>query len=268
MRQDKDVRDGRPIPRTHIIPLIRDRFPQIQKSFGTITERLRNDPRRLAVFGLVAAAGVSGLLHPASAQNTSAQLDLTRATTVVQLAGTRTPTDTKVTNQKHVSPTATAKAPAKAVKTTPAKVTPVAGLNQAQMNNAVTIVHVGQRLGISKRGQIVAVATAMQESNLYNRASHVVPESLKYPHQGTGSDHDSVGLFQQRYTTGWGTVKDIMIPAESAKKFYRALLHVRSWQSLSITVAAQRVQGSAFPNAYAKHQSRATAVVTAVNKVK
>ena len=143
--------------------------------------------------------------------------------------------------------------------------TPVAGLDQTQMRNAALIVKAGRDLGISERGQIVAVATAMQESNLYNRASHVVPESLTYDHQGTGSDFDSVGLFQQRYTTGWGTVKSIMNPEQSATKFYHALQHVHGWQNLPITVAAQTVQGSAFPDAYAKHQANATHVVHAIN---
>lgn len=93
----------------------------------------------------------------------------------------------------------------------------------------------------------------------------MVPESLKYDHEGYGSDYDSVGLFQQRYTTGWGTVKSIMNPSESAKKFYKALKQVDGWQSMPVTVAAQTVQGSAFPDAYAKHTGNATAVVKAVN---
>lgn len=142
---------------------------------------------------------------------------------------------------------------------------PVAGLDKTQMRNAALIVKTGQDLGISQRGQIVAVATAMQESNLYNRASNVVPESLKYDHQGMGSDYDSVGLFQQRYTTGWGTVKSIMDPSQSASKFYKALKQVDGWENMPITVAAQTVQGSAFPDAYAKHQGNATAVVKALN---
>ena len=144
-------------------------------------------------------------------------------------------------------------------------ITPVAGLDHTQMHNAALIVKAGQDLGISERGQIVAVSTAMQESNLYNRASHVVPESLKYDHQGTGSDYDSVGLFQQRYTTGWGTVKTIMNPSQSATSFYKALKQVHGWQNMPITVAAQTVQGSAFPDAYAKHTGNATQVVHAVN---
>jgi hypothetical protein len=154
----------------------------------------------------------------------------------------------------------------KSSKTIKARLTsnPVAGLDATQMSNAIAIVQAGAELGVGKKAQIVAVATAMQESNLYNRASYVVPESLRYDHEGYGADYDSVGLFQQRYTTGWGTVKSIMNPSESAKKFYRALMQVDGWQNMPLTYAAQTVQGSAFPGAYAKHQGNATAVVTAI----
>ncbi|GAB3808443.1 hypothetical protein GCM10027605_40960 [Micromonospora zhanjiangensis] len=140
----------------------------------------------------------------------------------------------------------------------------MAGLDQAQMDNAHTIVQVGRRLGVSKRGLVIAVATAMQESNLYNLASDVLPESLDYPHQGTGSDHDSVGLFQQRPSSGWGAVADLMRPSYAAQQFFEALLAVPGWEDLAVTVAAQTVQVSAFPDAYAKHEGRATIIVEAL----
>jgi hypothetical protein len=141
---------------------------------------------------------------------------------------------------------------------------PVAGLSRAQMDNAATIVKVGVSMGLPRRGLIVAICTAMQESDLYNLASDVLPESFDYPHQGSGSDHDSVGLFQQRTSTGWGTVEELMTPATSARRFYEALLAVPGWEQLAITVAAQTVQVSAFPDAYAKHEERATTVVDAL----
>jgi len=109
------------------------------------------------------------------------------------------------------------------------------------------------------------VATAMQESTLYNRASTVYPESYDVPHEGDGSDYDSVGLFQQRSSTGWGAVKDLMKPDFATKQFLKALIQVPNWQDLPLTVAAQTVQGSAFPDHYAKHQANATAVVDAIN---
>ncbi|MBY8874691.1 hypothetical protein K7640_22955 [Micromonospora sp. PLK6-60] len=141
---------------------------------------------------------------------------------------------------------------------------PVAGLDQAQMNNAKVIVDVGRGLKMPRRALVVALSTAMQESDLHNLASEVVPESRRYPHQGTGADHDSVGLFQQRPSSGWGTVRQLMDPKYAARAFYLALREVPGWQDLSVTAAAQAVQISAFPNAYAPHERRATTVVAAL----
>jgi hypothetical protein len=163
-----------------------------------------------------------------------------------------------------VPATATPTATASPGPSRPTRPRPVAGLSRAQMDNAQIIVTVGQRLKVPRKGLIVAVATAMQESDLHNLASEVVPESLNYPHQGTGADHDSVGLFQQRPSSGWGTVRDLMRPAYAAEKFYRALLEIPGWQGLSLTAAAQAVQISAFPDAYAKHEPRATLIVAAL----
>jgi hypothetical protein len=142
--------------------------------------------------------------------------------------------------------------------------TPVAGLDQAQMDNALRIVQEGQALGLPARAYVVAVATAMQESNLYNLANTRVAESYNYWHEGSGSDHDSVGLFQQRANSGWGKVQDLMNPHLSAAAFYRALVRIPGWESLPLTRAAQKVQVSAYPNAYAKHETRAQTVVDAL----
>jgi hypothetical protein len=146
----------------------------------------------------------------------------------------------------------------------PTQVAPVAGLSQVQMNNAHAIVRSGLKNGVPRRGLIVAVATAMQESTLLNRASEVLPESKRYRHQGTGSDHDSVGLFQQRTSSGWGPVASLMQPEYAATKFYQSLLQVPGWERMPLTYAAQAVQVSAFPEAYAKHEGNATAVVKAL----
>jgi hypothetical protein len=162
------------------------------------------------------------------------------------------------------------KAPAKKVpaKKAPAKkvrAKPVAGLDQRQMDNAAAIVRTAYRMKLPKRAAVIAVATAMQESQLYNLASDVLPESMRYPHQGFGSDHDSVGLFQQRSSVGWGPVKELMTPEASARKFLAALSQVPGWQNMELTYAAQAVQYSAFPEAYAKHEHRATVVVNALS---
>ncbi|MEU9509959.1 hypothetical protein AB0D32_27180 [Micromonospora sp. NPDC048170] len=160
------------------------------------------------------------------------------------------------------TPSATRKAPRKPA--TPPRPRPVAGLTQAQMDNAKVIVDVGVELKMPRRALVVAVATAMQESRLYNLASDVLPESTRYPNQGSGSDHDSVGLFQQRPSSGWGTVRDLMRPSYAARSFYEALREIPGWQQMSVAGAAQAVQISAFPDAYAQHEGLATTVVAAL----
>ena len=139
---------------------------------------------------------------------------------------------------------------------------PVAGLSQVQMHNAGIIVEVAKAMNLPRRAMIIGVATAMQESNLHNNASEAVPESLNYPHEGTSVDHDSIGVFQQRPSSGWGTVANLMRPAYQAEKFFAKLIKL-DWQNMSLTEAAQAVQISAYPNAYAKHESRATTIVDA-----
>jgi hypothetical protein len=124
----------------------------------------------------------------------------------------------------------------------------IAGLDIYQRENAQTIVNVGREMGVSERGQIIAVATALQESRLYNLYVAV--------------DHDSLGLFQQRPSTGWGTPDEINTPSYAARAFYARLLDTTAdWGCL--TCAAQRVQGSAFPDAYAAQEWFATDIVGA-----
>jgi hypothetical protein len=141
-----------------------------------------------------------------------------------------------------------------------------AGLSQTQMDNAKTIVRVGEQMNLPERAYVVAVATSMQETNLRNLANTGLPESENLPNDGTGYDHDSVGLFQQRPASGWGSVDELMDPDTSARKFYQALEDVPGWEDMPVTVAAQTVQGSAFPDAYAQHQDEAEAVVDSVTK--
>lgn len=161
-------------------------------------------------------------------------------------------------------PTTPAKTPTPEKAVDKAKVIdPVAGLSAKQMKNAVTIVRVGQDMGLPERAWIIAIMTAMQESRLLNLASYVVPESLDYPNEGTGADHDSVGLFQQRASGSWGTVEEIMTPKTSAKAFYNGLKGVSGWEDMALTYAAQAVQISAFPDAYAQHEDLARDVVDA-----
>ncbi|MGV9428020.1 C40 family peptidase [Streptomyces sp. NPDC003656] len=118
-----------------------------------------------------------------------------------------------------------------------------------QVPNAKTIQATGVAMGIPARGQVVALATALQESRLRN---------LTY------GDRDSLGLFQQRPSQGWGTASQILDPVHSSTKFYEGLKKVPGWQSLSVAQAAQAVQRSGYPGAYAKWEPLATALQQAI----
>jgi murein DD-endopeptidase MepM/ murein hydrolase activator NlpD len=124
----------------------------------------------------------------------------------------------------------------------------------AQMRDAAIVIKVGKDMSIPPRAWVIAVATAMQESGLTN-----------LPNLGARNDHDSVGLFQQRPSQGWGTPSQLQDPAYASRKFYEKLLTVPGWQTRSLTDAAQQVQRSAFPDAYAKHEATATEIVNALS---
>jgi murein DD-endopeptidase MepM/ murein hydrolase activator NlpD len=146
-------------------------------------------------------------------------------------------------------------------------------LSEAQLRNAATIIGVGKRLGVPPRGWVVAIATARQEATILNLASYANPGSLAHRHDGVAAgDHDSVGIFQQR--DAWGPIADRMDVATSARMFFtggqagqRGLLDIAGWQQLSVAAAAQAVQVSAFPSAYAQWESLAVATVTALADV-
>lgn len=109
-----------------------------------------------------------------------------------------------------------------------------------QTDNAATIVAVSIERGLPARAATIAIATAIQESKLRN---------IDY------GDRDSVGLFQQRPSQGWGTVEQIMQPVYATNKFYDALVKIDGWQTMEITKIAQAVQRSAAPEAYAEHET-------------
>jgi hypothetical protein len=146
----------------------------------------------------------------------------------------------------------------------PVKVKPVAGLTQLEMDNAVAIIDAAVEMRLPRRAAVVGLTTALQETHLRNLANARVPESLKLPHQGVEANFDSIGLFQQRPSQGWGKPAELMDPKTSAKLFYARLVKVPGWQTMSVGAAAQAVQRSAFPSAYDKHQSKAEAIVAAV----
>ncbi|MGW5567727.1 heavy metal transporter [Streptomyces tendae] len=118
-----------------------------------------------------------------------------------------------------------------------------------QAVNAATITAVGTARKLPDRAVTIALATALQESALRN-LDH--------------GDKDSLGLFQQRPSWGWGTPEELMDPAYAAGEFYDHLVKVPDYQELPLTVAAQRVQRSGFPDAYAKHEPDAELLAAAL----
>lgn len=118
-----------------------------------------------------------------------------------------------------------------------------------QAANAATISAVGTSRGMPERAVAIALATAIQESGLRN---------IGY------GDRDSLGLFQQRPSQGWGTEAQILEPAYAAGEFYTHLAEVPDYARLPLTVAAQRVQRSGFPEAYAKHEPDAVLLAAAL----
>ncbi len=118
-----------------------------------------------------------------------------------------------------------------------------------QIANATTIVAVGKRMNVPQQGWVVAIAAALQESNLVN-VDH--------------GDRDSLGLFQERPSQGWGTPAQVMDPTYAATQFYRHLLAVPGWQQMSVNDAAQAVERSGFPQAYGPHEQAARQIVGAV----
>ncbi len=118
-----------------------------------------------------------------------------------------------------------------------------------QAGNAATIAAVGTKLGLPPHAVTIALATAWQESKLINL---------------TGGDRDSAGLFQQRPSQGWGTYDQVTDPVHAATAFYQHLIAKPGWDQLSVTEAAQRVQHSATPDAYAQWEPEARAMASAL----
>ncbi|MEV6487246.1 M23 family metallopeptidase, partial [Actinoplanes sp. NPDC051633] len=135
---------------------------------------------------------------------------------------------------------------------TPSGSGPIGRWNAEQTRNAAAIITAGHSLRVPPHGWVIAIATAMQESQLINL---------------TGGLDDSVGLFQQRPSQGWGTPAQLNDPHYAATVFYRKLLTVDGWQAMPLTDAAQHVQNSAYPTAYAKWEPDAAQLVTALSGV-
>lgn len=144
--------------------------------------------------------------------------------------------------------------------TVPAATPSIPGLTAEQVANAQLIVRIGRELGVSDRGIAIALGTAMQESSLRNV---------------TWGDRDSLGLFQQRPSYGWGTEAEVQDAARATRAFFggagdpngartRGLLDIPGWEALTFTQAAQAVQISAYPDAYAKWEAPAASWLAAI----
>jgi hypothetical protein len=111
-----------------------------------------------------------------------------------------------------------------------------------QMSNSAAITAISVRRELPPRAATIAIATAMQESKVRN---------VRY------GDRDSLGLFQQRPSQGWGTAEQILDPEYATNQFYDALIRVEGYSSMGIADAAQEVQRSADGSAYAQHEPKA-----------
>ena len=136
----------------------------------------------------------------------------------------------------------------------------VEGMSEEQLSNAAIIMKAGEEAGLGERAQLIGIMTAMQESTLNNL---------------DGGDRDSVGLFQQRPSQGWGTVEQLADPTYAARAFFQGvdaangshvpgLADLAGWESMTLTGAAQAVQLSGYPEAYATHEASARKIMAAV----
>lgn len=152
-------------------------------------------------------------------------------------------------------------------------------LGRQQLTHAATVISIGAATReVGRAGIVIALTAALTESNLRMLAnSTAYPESTEYPNDGDGGDHDSLGMFQMRPTSGWGTVAELMNPDYQARAFYggsdspnsgspRGLLDIPGWRSLTPGQAAQAVEVSAFPDRYDNVQPVAEAILGALTK--
>ncbi|NBE84338.1 hypothetical protein [Micromonospora rubida] len=124
-------------------------------------------------------------------------------------------------------------------------------LGDEETANVKAIIAATKKAGLDERAAVISIGTSLQESKLENLG-----------HLGDRNDHDSLGLFQQRPTSGWGTPEQITDPEHSTLAFLKGLKQVDGWQDMPLTDAAQTVQVSAYPDAYAQWEQQAADLVT------
>ncbi|MEH0846428.1 hypothetical protein V6U81_29055, partial [Micromonospora sp. CPCC 205711] len=123
-------------------------------------------------------------------------------------------------------------------------------LNAEQTANVKAIIAATKKSGLDERAAVISIATSLQESKLENLG-----------HLGDRNDHDSLGLFQQRPSSGWGSPEQITDPIYSTMAFQKGLKQIDGWHDMPLTEAAQTVQVSAYPDAYAQWEQQAADLV-------
>jgi murein DD-endopeptidase MepM/ murein hydrolase activator NlpD len=150
-------------------------------------------------------------------------------------------------------------------------------LNHTQLTRAESIISTANTVGgLGTKGATIALMTSLVESTLRILSNvSAYPESAGYPNDGDGGDHDSLGLFQQRPTAGWGTVEELMDPIYSARAFYggptgpnypspAGVLDIFGWETMDNGEVCQAVQVSAFPDRYQNYEPVAIDIINAI----
>jgi hypothetical protein len=126
------------------------------------------------------------------------------------------------------------------------------GLDSTQSTNARNVISEVKKEKVGKQGCLASIATALTESSILIYANKDVPESMKYHHDAVGSDHDSIGIFQQRASI-YKNVADDMNAAKSAGLFIQGMKAVHGWETMNVGKLCQDVQRSAYPDRYEKN---------------
>jgi hypothetical protein len=227
--------------------------------------------RRVGMLG-VATAAIAGIaVGPAAATSSAHPTATAKAPTTVSWAA-NTPTTSAPANHTPTGKVATPLTPAPATHARHAPAPHAAAVKvpstrtllphgvptgQAsfkpttmQKRNAAAIVKAGIDMKLPPRAMVMAVACSLQESSLHN-----------YGNLGGRNDHDSLGLFQQRPSSGWGSPTQVTNPHHAAQSFLKRLVKIHNWQHMPLTLAVQKVQVSAYPQAYAKWEKFAANLV-------
>ncbi|KAL5341428.1 hypothetical protein BJX70DRAFT_406019 [Aspergillus crustosus] len=135
------------------------------------------------------------------------------------------------------------------------------GLGVTQSAHAKAIIQQAKSDNVGIQGCLAGIATGLVESNIYVYANRAVPSSLNYPYDKIGSDHDSVGIFQQRAI--YYSVEKAMDPAASAGMFFDKMVTISGWKTMEVGKLCQKVQVSAYPDRYAERVAEAEKICKA-----